>query len=324
MPVSNAKPIVQHITPFLEYCEIEKGLTNATQQNYSHYLLVFTNWLIYIKRPHLLPHELTADDIWKYRLYLAKKYRIKSGNNLSKSSQKHYLSALRTLLKYFEEREIEALPYSKVSLPKHSRPDSVTFLTADDMLAIFEIPDTDTLNGLRDRAILELFFSSGMRIAELVSLNVDQFKSVAKAPPTDTIELPIVGKGKRTRTIFISPRAAKWLHLYLKTRHDVFPPLFVNYRSANSDERRLTPRSIQRLVRRCASLAGVDKEVTPHTIRHSYATDLLSDGADLRAVQELLGHKNVATTQIYTHVTNKQLRDVHKRHHGANTDHSQS
>ena len=276
----------------------------------------FTQWLKTINHDSILPHQLTADDVWQYRLYLSKKYRTNLGGQLSKKSQRLYLSALRALLKYFNEREIKALPHTKISLPKNSIQNSVAFLTTEDLLSIFQVPDTDIPNGLRDRAILELFFSTGMRIAELVSLNVDQFKTIAKAPATDTVELPIVGKGKRTRTIFISPRAAKWLHLYLKTRRDVFSPLFVNYRSANCDDRRLTARSIQRLVRRYADLAGVDKDVTPHTIRHSYATDLLSDGADLRAVQELLGHKNIATTQIYTHVTNKRLRDIHKRHHG--------
>ena len=318
MSVSSEKPLRLHITPFLEYCEIEKGLTNSTQRNYGNYLQVFTRWLERVDKQSALPHEITADDIWQYRLYLAQKYKTRTGTNLSKQSQNLYLSALRSFLKYLNEREIEALPYSKVSLAKHSAQDTVTFLNVDDIEAIFNVPDIATKSGLRDRAILELLFSSGMRIAELVSLEVDQLKMLKKPQPGQTYELPIVGKGKRTRTVFISPRAADWLIKYLKTRHDVLEPLFINYRNGGDDGRRLSARSIQRLVSRTATMAGINKEVTPHTIRHSYATDLLSHGADLRAVQELLGHKNVATTQVYTHVTNKYLRDIHERHHGGN------
>ncbi len=178
------------------------------------------------------------------------------------------------------------------------------------------IPDTSTLGGLRDRAIMELFFSSGMRISELVAIDVDQVSFLSDKSTTRTYELSIVGKGKHIRTIFISPRAAEWLRSYLSKRRDVFRPLFINHRLKEEEVSRLTPRSIQKMIARCAILAGLSKKVTPHTLRHSYATDLLSRGADLRSVQELLGHKNVATTQIYTHVTNKRLRDIHEKFHG--------
>jgi site-specific recombinase XerD len=180
---------------------------------------------------------------------------------------------------------------------------------------MLQVPDTKTLKGLRDRTILELFFSSGMRISELTSLDQDQFTMLQDKRTDRTYELSIVGKGKHIRTIFISPAAAEWIRTYLKERHDVEKPLFSNL-AKNSDDKRLTPRAIQMMIKRCATLAGVAKKVTPHTLRHTYATDLLEAGADLRSVQELLGHKNVSTTQVYTHVTNKRLRDIHERFHG--------
>ena len=178
------------------------------------------------------------------------------------------------------------------------------------------VPDVATPIGLRDRTIMELFFSSGMRISELVALDAGQFTFLNDKSHTRTYELSIVGKGKHVRTIFISPQAAEWLRKYLASRRDVFDPLFINMRSRNADSKRLTARSIQLMISRYAMLAGLSKKVTPHTLRHTYATDLLTHGADLRSVQELLGHKNVATTQIYTHVTNKRLRDVHEKFHG--------
>ena len=172
--------------------------------------------------------------------------------------------------------------------------------------------------GLRDRAILETLFSSGMRISELVALDVEQLAGLLHDKPDAerTLELPIVGKGKHIRTIFISPRAARWIRAYLVSRGDDLKPLFINSRSRNPEERRLTPRAIQLLIAKYARLDGLSKKVTPHTLRHTYATDLLSHGADLRSVQELLGHKNVSTTQVYTHVTNKRLRDIHEQFHG--------
>jgi site-specific recombinase XerD len=179
------------------------------------------------------------------------------------------------------------------------------------------VSDVATINGLRDRTIMELFFSSGMRISELTSLNQNQMSMLNDNEVDKTYELSIIGKGNHIRAIFISPRSAFWIREYLKKRHDVEKPLFINSRS-NSNERRLTPRSIQIMIQRTSLLAGVSKKVTPHTLRHTYATDLLNRGADLRSVQELLGHKNVATTQIYTHVTNKRLRDIHEKFHGGN------
>jgi len=312
----NSLPITEHLLPFLDYCEIEKGLSNNTQKNYRQYLLLFTGWLKKTNNAKLKPHELIAQHIWDYRLYLAREYKAPSGGYLGKKSQNYYLIALRALLNYFAEQDIESLPSSKVKLAKQKTEETISFLEMLDMEKMLQIPDISTINGLRDRAIMELFFSSGMRISELLSLNVDQLSFLNDKNPNKTYELSIVGKGKHIRTIFISPRAALWLRRYLKARRDVFKPLFINFRSKDEDNTRLSARHIQSMISRCAILAGLSKKVTPHTIRHTYATDLLSHGADLRSVQELLGHKNVSTTQIYTHVTNKRLRDIHEKFHG--------
>lgn len=308
----------KHILPFLEYCEIEKGLSNNTQRNYEQYLKLFTGWLQKSRQSSLLPHELTAKHIWDYRLYLARAYKTPSGESLGKKSQNYYLIALRSFLNYLADRDIETLPSSKIKLAKQKENHTVSFLEVSDIEKVLAVSDISTPAGLRDRTIMELFFSSGMRISELVSLNVDQFTFLDDKSRTRTYELSILGKGKYVRTIFISPRAAEWLRTYLAARRDVFEPLFTNLRSKDEDAKRLSARSIQIMISRSAMLAGISKKVTPHTLRHSYATDLLSRGADLRSVQELLGHKNVATTQIYTHVTNKRLRDIHEKFHGGN------
>lgn len=308
--------ITEYILPFLDYCEIEKGLSNNTQRNYQQYLNLFIKWLTIIKKTNLKPHELTADHIWDYRLFIARTYKTPRGEHLSKKSQNYYLIALRALLSFLAERDIECLPSSKIKLAKQKAEETISFLDVRDIAAMLEIPDIKTPKGLRDRTIMELFFSSGMRISELTALNVNQMSMLKDNDTKRTYELSIVGKGKHIRTIFISPRAAQYLRTYLKSRHDVEKSLFINFRSKDPENKRLTPRSIQMMISRTAMLAGVSKKVTPHTLRHTYATDLLNHGADLRSVQELLGHKNVATTQIYTHVTNKRLRDIHEKFHG--------
>ncbi len=309
-------PIIEHVLPFLDYCEIEKGLSNNTQRNYQQYLNLFVGWLKETDQSGLLPHDLTANHIWDYRLYLARTYKTRSGEYLGKKSQNYYLIALRALLDFLADRDFETLPSSKVKLAKQKADETISFLDVHDVEAMLKIPDTNKLSGLRDRTIMELFFSSGLRIAELVALNTDQMSFLKDKDPNRTFELSIVGKGKHIRTIFISPRAAQWLREYIDKRQDMQKPLFVNVRPSKDGDRRLTPRSIQKMIARAAILAGISKKVTPHTLRHTYATDLLGNGADLRSVQELLGHKNVSTTQIYTHVTNKGLRDIHEKFHG--------
>lgn len=311
----SSTPLREHLLPFLDYCEIEKGLSSNTQRNYQQYLNLFVKWLSVNKTPDLLPHDLTPEHIWDYRLFIARTYKTLRNENLSKKSQNYYLIALRALLAFLADRDIETLPSSKIKLAKQKAEETISFLDVQDIEVMLNVPNVTTINGLRDRTIMELFFSSGMRISELTALNQSQMSMLNDKAEDKTYELSIIGKGKHIRTIFISPRSAFWIREYLKKRHDVEKPLFINTRS-NSEERRLTPRSIQLMIQRSSLLAGVSKKVTPHTLRHTYATDLLNRGADLRSVQELLGHKNVATTQIYTHVTNKRLRDIHEKFHG--------
>jgi|tagenome__1003787_1003787.scaffolds.fasta_scaffold20673260_1 site-specific recombinase XerD len=320
----NNKSLTAFILPFLDYCDVEKGLSDNTQRTYGHLLQLFTNWLHKTGNADLLPHELTAKHVWNYRLYLARSYKDAHGKHLSKKSQNSYLIALRALLDFLAERDIDTLPSNKVKLAKQKDDAPVSFLDRRDLERMLAVPDTKTALGLRDRAIMELLFSTGLRIAELVALNVDQVGFLNDKNATRTYELSIVGKGKHIRTIFISPRAAEWLRDYLAVRRDAYDALFINHRAHDidndTDTTRLSARSIQKMIAHTALLAGISKKVTPHTLRHTYATDLLSHGADLRSVQELLGHKNVATTQIYTHVTNKRLRDVHEKFHDASEE----
>jgi site-specific recombinase XerD len=317
----NNKLLAEFVLPFLDYCEVEKGLSDSTQRTYGHHLNLFTNWLHKTGKANLLPSELTAKHVWSYRLYLARIYKDSHGKHLSKKSQNNYLIALRALLDFLAERNIATLPSAKVKLAKQKDDRPVSFLERRDLERMLAVPDTATPIGLRDRTIMELLFSTGLRIAELVALNVDQVAFLCDGKTDRTYELSIMGKGKHVRTIFISPRAAGRVRRYLTKRRDACDPLFINQHAhdiaGDNEATRLSARSIQKMIARTALLAGISKKVTPHTLRHTYATDLLSHGADLRSVQELLGHKNVATTQIYTHVTNKRLRDVHEKFHDA-------
>jgi site-specific recombinase XerD len=311
------QPILDYIGPFLDYCEVQKGLSDNTQKNYHHYLQVFVAWLRVTKQSELQPIELTAQHVWDYRLHLARKYRTRSGANLSKKSQNFYLIALRALLRYLAERNIETLPSSKVTLAKQGTATSLSFLDAGELERLLQSPEAAKVEGLRDRAIMETLFSSGMRVSEIVNLDVDDVAVLATRRAIKTLELSIVGKGKRPRTIFLSTRTCSSIRTYLDARGpDDHKALFINTRTRSPDSRRLSPRAIELMVARYARAAGITKRVTPHTLRHTYATDLLSQGADLRSVQELLGHRSVATTQIYTHVTNKGLQDVHEKFHG--------
>jgi len=309
---NSSKPIIKHIPDFLDFCEIEKGLSDNTQKNYNRYLKKFIDWLIATKKQDLKPHELTADDIWNYRLFLAR-YKDDKAQPLSKLTQNYYLIALRSLLSFFTAKDIISLPADKIQLPKDAKKEhTVKFLTIDQVEKLLLAPNVLKPDGLRDRAILESLFSTGLRIAELVALNKEQFRNINDKKD---LELGVIGKGKHPRTVYFSERALDWVKKYLKTRTDDDKALFVHYRSRTGSEGRLTPRSIERLVKKYATLGNIPFFTTPHTLRHSYATDLLGQGVDLRTIQEFLGHKNIATTQIYTHVTNKRLRDVHRQFH---------
>ena len=309
------KPIPKYIINFLDYCEIEKGLSTKTQENYTRFLRKFFNWLELEKMSDLKPSEFNADHVWQYKVYLSRHADPRTKKNLKKSTQNYYLIALRSLLEYFVEKDISSLPPSKVKLAKDRTEKEIKFLKLDQLERLLETPDHATIIGLRDSAILESLFSTGLRVAELAALNREQIRLKV---PLDDLEIAVVGKGSKIRTVYFSTRATKSLQAYLNARQDFDPALFVNYRrgAAYSEApRRLTVKSIEDIVKKYVKIAGLPVMATPHTLRHSFATDLLNQGVDLRTVQEFLGHSNIATTQIYTHVTNKQLRDIHRRVH---------
>jgi site-specific recombinase XerD len=309
----SSKPIPQHLTDFLDWLDIEKGLSNKSQENYSRFLKKFLDWLKMNNLENLKPHQLSPEHIWKYRVFLSRHLLQHSKKPLKKSTQNYYLIALRSFLNYFADRDILSLPAEKIKLAKDKDDKKIHFLTLEQIEKLLSVPDVSKRNGLRDRAILETLFSTGLRISELVSLNVEQ---INLKPNTKDLEIGIVGKGNRPRTVYFSERAVKWLRKYLETRKDKEKALFINYqRRKDSSSRRLTARYIEKIIKKYALLAGLPTNTTPHTLRHSFATDLLTQGADLRIIQEFLGHRNIATTQIYTHVTNKRLRDIHRQLH---------
>lgn len=306
------EPIIKHIPDFLDYCEVEKGLSDKTQENYQRYLQKFVSWLEKAQKANIRPHDLTPDDIWDYRLYLSRSKHHR-GKPLKKISQNYYLIALRALLSYFTAKDIVSLPADKIKLPKDAKKENVVkFLGLEQIEKLLLAPNTKKPSGLRDKSILEAFFSTGLRVAELVALNKEQFNNIKNKKD---LELSIIGKGSYPRTVYFSERALSWLKKYLETRKDKEKALFINYRSKKGVERRLTRRSVERIVKKYTILAGVPIFTTPHTLRHSYATDLLSQGVDLRTIQEFLGHRSITSTQIYTHVTSKRLRDIHRKYH---------
>jgi site-specific recombinase XerD len=305
-------PIIKHIPDFLDYCEVEKGLSDKTQENYERYLNKLVFWLKKVKKESLLPHQLTNDDIWKYRLFLSR-FNTNKGKPLQKITQNYYLIAFRVFLSYFTAKDILSLPADKIKLPKGAKKEkTIKFLNLEQIKRFLKSPNHRTRIGLRDKAILESLFSTGLRIAELVALNKEQFVNIAKKKD---LELSIIGKGGTPRTVYFSERALTWIKKYLESRRDKEKALFIHYRAKHDSDTRLTSRSIQRLVKKHAILSGIPVFTTPHTLRHSMATDLLTQGVDLRTIQEFLGHKNIVTTQIYTHVTSKRLRDIHRKFH---------
>lgn len=304
-----------HLKDFLDWIDVEKGLSSKTQENYARFIKRFFDWLKTNNLSSLKPHELTADHIWKYRIFLARQTRSRRRGKkpLEKSTQNYYLIALRSLLSYFAERDIVSLPMDKIKLVRDKDDPEVRFLTMEQLEKLFSMPDVRTPAGLRDRTILETFFSTGMRISELAALNRDQIEPSLKS---DFLELGIVGKGGRARTVYFSKKVLSWIKKYLETREDTNEPLFVNFRSPKNSSRRLSVRTIEKMMKRYALQAGLPENTTPHVLRHSFATDLLNKGVDIRILQEFLGHKSITATQIYTHVTSKKLREIHKKFHG--------
>ena len=309
------KPIIEYLTDFLDYLEIEKGLSSKTQENYARFLNKFFNWLNDNDLDKLKPNKLTTDHIWRYKVFLSRHYDKRTGKTLAKTTQNYYLIALRSLLEFFVERKIQSLPPTAVKLVKEKGGKQIKFLKLEQLEKLLLAPDIDSKIGVRDRAILETLFSTGLRVSELVQLNREQLK-LPSCPKE--IELSVKGKGGRIRTVYFSARAVKWLKKYLDKRTDVDEALFINYKpgaSKKNDSRRLTVKSVENIVKKYVKIAGLPVDATPHTLRHTFATDLLAQGVDLRIVQEFLGHQNIATTQIYTHVTNKQLKDIHRKLH---------
>lgn len=319
-----SQPLSKYLIEFLEHLEIEKNRSQKTIRNYSFYISRFLEWVGDKK-----PESLTSEDVRKYRLHL-NRFIDKFGEELKKNTQNYHLIALRSFLKYLAKRDVSTLPAEKIELMK--MPDrEVMFLEPEEVARLLEAPlltkhkkadekdddkrQSDILRQkCRDKAILEMLFSTGLRVSELAGLKKENIN-------LSRDEFTVTGKGRKSRVVFISEQAKHWLKKYFDARKDMNPYLFVGHDKkskgqADAEDEPLTTRSIQRIVHKHAKAAGITKPVTPHTLRHSFATDLLQNGADIRSVQSMLGHSSITTTQIYTHITDKELRNIHKKFHG--------
>ena len=299
------------ILDYIEHLEVEGGRSAKTAENYRLYLERFVEFTDDIK-----VELITSEIIRKYRLWL-NRYKNNSDDELATITQSYHLIALRGFLGYLSQRDIPTLAPNKIILPKVSRK-QVTFLHYDEVERLISEIDITSEAGLRDRAIIELLFSSGLRVSELINLNRDHVNTKRR-------EFMVRGKGQKDRPVFISEAAAGWVNHYLDVRDDMLAPLFISYSknveaNTTGDYRRLTARSVQRMVAKYALLAGITKHVSPHTMRHSFATDLLMNGADIRSVQSMLGHSSISTTQVYTHVTDEHLREVYEKFHSESGD----
>jgi len=317
MPIQGTPPearlssLESLVSDFLEYMEVSRGRSPLTVQRYAHYLRRFCEWLGG-NLPNAKIEDVNVDAVSKYRIYLAR-LRDKKNRPLKRSTQICHLVALRSFLRYLStQKGLSTLTPDRIELPKQSAR-SVSFLNQEQIERLLDAPEVSTNVGLRDKAILETLFSTGLRVSELVRLNRDEIDLERR-------EFSVRGKGDKVRVVFLSDTAAEWLERYLRTRKDNFKPLFIRYSGSidpkfRGERMRLTPRSVQRIVEKYARICGLPLEVTPHTLRHSFATDLLISGADLRSVQEMLGHESIRTTQVYTHVTDKHLKEVHRTYH---------
>lgn len=300
------------ITDFLEYLELERNCSQLTIRNYDHYLKRFSEFAGNIE-----PKDIDLNLVRKYRLSLSRWLDPKTKQPLKRVTQNYFMIALRAFLRYLARKDIETLSPEKVELGE-ADPHPLKILDETQLSSLLEAPDVSKKNGIRDRAILETLFSTGLRVSELANLDIDTINLQRK-------EFGIVGKGGKERVVFLSDDACLWLEKYLGARKDTFKPLFIRFQGRISAEddgsaMRLTPRSIERIVEKYVKQLGFPVKATPHTLRHSFATDLLINGADIRSVQEMLGHSNIATTQVYTHVTNAHLKDVHKAFHSGNKE----
>lgn len=294
------------IIDFLEYLEIEQNRSQKTIANYHHYMMRLIEFA-----GDLEVNKISSETVRKWRLWL-NRLHDEQNRPISIATQNYHLIALRSFLKFCSKRGIPALSPEKIELARVKRK-QVTFLNEDELEALFAQPDVSTKSGLRDRTILELLFSGGLRVSELVSLDIAHVSTKRR-------EFTVRGKGQKDRPIFMSETAADWIEQYISKRSDSSPALFIRFGGTKEQDTsgnflRLTVRSVQRMVHRYAKLAGITKKVTPHTLRHSFATDLLMNGADIRSVQTMLGHSDISTTQIYTHVTDPHLKEVHHKFH---------
>lgn len=299
---------------YLTYLEVERQVSQYTIRNYHHYLQRFLDFLDE-RNVDKTPKSIDMELISQYRMFLSR-YTDDLGRTLSRATQAYHVIAVRSWFKWMIKRDVAVMAPEKIELPKtESR--SLKFLTAEQVERLLDQPRVASLPGLRDRTILEVLFSTGLRVSELVKLNRDQIN-------LDKREFGVIGKGRKLRVVFLSERAVRWMERYENSRRDNWEPMFIRYArgkapiTSSGEKMRLTARSVQRLVEKYRKLAKLPVPITPHGLRHSFATDLLSHGAGLREVQEMLGHKNVATTQIYTHVTNPQLKAVHQKYHSGN------
>lgn len=309
--------IKEAIMRFLEYCELDKNLSLKTVRMYSYYMNFFMNWLLQQSKTVTFPVDKIDENIIRqFRLYISHEYKNEFKGELKRQTQNYFLVALRSFFRYLIKQKQNVLSPEVIELGKQ-RDRTIKFLKTEELVRLFAAVDLSNLMGLRDMAIFEVLFSTGLRVSELVSLNRDQMNF-------ETGEFGVIGKGGKARVVFLSKKAKEAIQNYFTMRDDPFKPLFIRYSGPKSEPglddemSRLSVRSVERMIEKYRKKANILFRIGPHVLRHSYATDLLFHGADLRSVQEMLGHKNISTTQIYTHVTNTRLREVHEKFHSGN------
>lgn len=320
--------IKEAVLRFLEYSELDRNLSLKTVKMYGYYLNFFEDWLLRSKvagyelrvkegeKPDYDVEKINEDDVRNFRLYLSHNYKNPFKGGLKRQTQNYFLVALRSFFRYLTKQKFKVLSPEMIELGK-ARDRSIKHLLVNELEALFRSIDAKDEMGIRDRALVETLFSTGLRVSELVGLNRDKINF-------DSGEVGVIGKGGKARVVFLSKSAKEWLTKYFQTRKDPYVPLFIRYSGPKAPEgltnekMRLSVRSVERLIEKYRKKAGIVERIGPHVLRHSYATDLLTHGADLRSVQEMLGHKNISTTQIYTHVTNVRLKEIHEKYHSGN------